>query len=185
MKFRYVINPRAIALLGLMAILAVILAISVSPLHAQSPPVNNADQPALDVEVLVDGLSRPWDLTFTPDETMLFTQRSGVLSARLTDGTVQTITADFSDFRASGEGGFMAILVDPNFSSEPPLLHVPDALQPQGSAGHRVDHQHRLYRGNPRLRPSCRRHTGRRQAQRLPAAIRPERLPVDRDRGRR
>ena len=117
MKFRYVINPRAIALLGLMAILAVILAISVSPLHAQSPPVNNADQPALDVEVLVDGLSRPWDLTFTPDETMLFTQRGGVLSARLTDGTVQTITADMSDFRASGEGGLMGIIVDPSFNS--------------------------------------------------------------------
>ena len=117
MKFRYVINPRAIALLGLMAILAVILAISVSPLYAQSPPVNNADQPALDVEVLVDGLSRPWDLTFTPDETMLFTQRGGVLSARLTDGTVQTITADMSDFRASGEGGLMGIIVDPSFNS--------------------------------------------------------------------
>ena len=114
MKFRYVINPRAIALLGLMAILAVILANSVSPLHAQSP----ADQPALDVEVLVDGLNRPWDLSFTPDETMLFTQRSGVLSARLTDGTVQTITADFSDFRASGEGGLMGIVVDPSFGSD-------------------------------------------------------------------
>ena len=59
----------------------------------------------------------PWDLDFTPDETMLFTQRSGILSARLTDGTVQTVTADFSDFRASGEGGFMAILVDPNFNA--------------------------------------------------------------------
>ena len=117
MKFRYVMNPRAIALLGLMAILAVILASSVSPLHAQSLPVNNADQPALDVEVLVDGLSRPWDLTFTPDETMLFTQRGGVLSARLTDGTVQTITADMSDFRASGEGGLMGIIVDPSFNS--------------------------------------------------------------------
>ena len=80
--------------------------------------MNNADQPALDVEVLVDGLSRPWDLTFTPDETMLFTQRSGVLSARLTDGTVQTITADFSDFRASGEGGLMGIVVDPSFGSD-------------------------------------------------------------------
>ena len=110
-------TPRAIALLGLMAILAVILASSVSPLHAQSLPVNNADQPALDVEVLVDGLSRPWDITFTPDETMLFTQRSGVLSARLTDGTVQTITADMSDFRASGEGGLMGIVVDPSFGS--------------------------------------------------------------------
>ena len=48
---------------------------------------------------------------------MLFTQRSGVLRARLTDGTVQTVTADFSDLRASGETGLMGIVVDPGFAS--------------------------------------------------------------------
>ena len=48
---------------------------------------------------------------------MLFTQRAGVLSSRLTDGTVQTITADLSDLFASGETGLMGIVVDPRFSS--------------------------------------------------------------------
>ena len=75
------------------------------------------DGPVLNVHVLVDGLHIPWDLTFTPDETMLFTQRSGVLNSRLPDGTVQTITADMGDLRASQEGGLMAILVDPGFVS--------------------------------------------------------------------
>ena len=98
----------------LAAILA-ILAIAPDRADARSVDVSNGG-PNIDVDVLVDGLSVPWDLDFTPDDTMLFTQRSGILSARLTDGTVQTVTADFSDFRASGEGGFMAILVDPNFN---------------------------------------------------------------------
>ena len=93
-----------------------ILAIAPERADARSVAVSNGG-PDIDVDVLVDGLSVPWDLDFTPDETMLFTQRSGILSARLTDGTVQTVTADFSDFRASGEGGFMAILVDPNFNA--------------------------------------------------------------------
>ena len=48
---------------------------------------------------------------------MLFTERGGVLSSRLTDGTVQTVTADFSDLYVSGEAGLMAIVVDPDFSS--------------------------------------------------------------------
>ena len=99
----------------LAAVLA-ILAIAPERADARSVAVSNGG-PDIDVDVLVDGLSVPWDLDFTPDETMLFTQRSGILSARLTDGTVQTVTADFSDFRASGEGGFMAILVDPNFNA--------------------------------------------------------------------
>ena len=99
----------------LAAVLA-ILAIAPERADARSVAVSNGG-PDIDVDVLVDGLSVPWDLDFTPDETMLFTQRSGILSARLTDGTVQIVTADFSDFRASGEGGFMAILVDPNFNA--------------------------------------------------------------------
>ena len=99
----------------LAAILA-ILAIAPDRADARSVDVSNGG-PNIDVDVLVDGLSVPWDLDFTPDDTMLFTQRSGILSALLTDGTVQTVTADFSDFRASGEGGFMAILVDPNFNA--------------------------------------------------------------------
>ena len=73
--------------------------------------------PDITVVELVSGLSIPWDLAFTPDGTMLFTQRSGVLSARLTDGTVQTVTADFGDLYASGEAGLMAIVIDPSFAS--------------------------------------------------------------------
>ena len=48
---------------------------------------------------------------------MLFTQRGGVLSARLADGTVQTVSAELGDLFARGETGLMAIVVDPGFAS--------------------------------------------------------------------
>ena len=74
--------------------------------------------PALKVTTLVSGLTIPWDIAFTPDGTMLFTQRGGVLSARLADGTVQTVSAELGDLFARGETGLMAIVVDPDFASD-------------------------------------------------------------------
>ena len=54
-----------------------------------------ASSPPLTVVTFVTGLTVPWDLDFTPDGTMLFTERRGVLKARLTDGAVQEIAAGF------------------------------------------------------------------------------------------
>jgi glucose/arabinose dehydrogenase len=48
---------------------------------------------------------------------MFFTERSGRLSARRIDGSVQQLTADLSDLWVSGETGLMGIESDPNFLS--------------------------------------------------------------------
>ena len=80
--------------------------------RAESEPV-----PSITVRTLVSGLTIPWDIAFTPNGTMLYTERSGVLSSRLKDGTVRTVTADMSDLFASGETGLMAIVVDPEFET--------------------------------------------------------------------
>ena len=85
--------------------------------QAQGISATQIAPPNLRVATLVSGLSIPWDIAFTPDGTMLFTQRAGVLSSRLADGTVQTIGADFGDLFASGETGLMGIVVDPAFVS--------------------------------------------------------------------
>ena len=78
---------------------------------------DRAPAPKLSVTTLISGVSIPWDMAFTPDGTMLFTRRSGVMSSRLTNGTVQAVTADLADLYASGEAGLMAIVVDPGFTS--------------------------------------------------------------------
>ena len=85
--------------------------------RAQGVSASQIAPPDLRVATLVSGLSIPWDIAFTPDGTMLFTQRAGVLSGRLANGTVQTIGAEFGDLFASGETGLMGIVVDPDFSS--------------------------------------------------------------------
>ncbi len=90
---------------------------SASGESAQGASTLEASPPDIRVTTLVSGLSIPWDIAFTPDGTMLFTQRSGVLSSRLPDGTVQTISADVSDLFVGGEVGLMAIVVDPRFST--------------------------------------------------------------------
>ena len=76
-----------------------------------------ASSPPLTVVTLVSGLTIPWDLGFTPDGTMLFTERRGVLKARLSDGAVQGIAAGFSDLFVGGTAGLQALVVDPNFVS--------------------------------------------------------------------
>ena len=85
--------------------------------QAQGVSSNEITPTDLEVGTLVSGLSIPWDIAFTPDGTMLFTQRAGVLSSRLADSTVQTIDAEFGDVFARGETGLMGIVVDPGFAS--------------------------------------------------------------------
>ena len=78
---------------------------------AEPPP------PELLVSTLVSGLSIPWDLDFTPDGTMLFTEKRGVLRSRGADGTIRRVNAEMGDLFAVGETGLMGIVVDPDFAS--------------------------------------------------------------------
>ena len=71
--------------------------------------------PELTVTELVTGLTHPWDIAFTPDGTMLFTERDDGLRVRLTDGTVRQVTADFSDLNFGGTAGLLALVLDPDF----------------------------------------------------------------------
>ena len=73
--------------------------------------------PELTVTELVTGLTYPWDIAFTPDGTMLFTERDDGLRVRLTDGTVRQVTADFSDLNFGGTAGLLALVLDPDFVS--------------------------------------------------------------------
>lgn len=69
--------------------------------------------PTLETEVLIEGLENVWDLGFLPNDTLLFTERPGRLSA-LVDGEkklIETLPNVFAD----GEGGLMGLAVDVDF----------------------------------------------------------------------
>ena len=73
--------------------------------------------PALTVQNLITGLTLPRDIGFTPDGAMLFTERGGILSVRLADGTVRPVTADLSDLQAAARGVLMSLAIDPDFAT--------------------------------------------------------------------
>jgi len=77
-----------------------------------------ADAPALDVEVVLDGLDHPWDVAQAPDGTLLVDQRGGGFTAVLPDGTAQEVDADLDDLWADGETGLMGLVLDPAFAQD-------------------------------------------------------------------
>lgn len=74
--------------------------------------------PRLSVETVVGGLSFPWDLGFTPDGSMLFTERGGTLSALApgTDAPVPIELRGNEDFLAIWDLGLLGLAVDPDFA---------------------------------------------------------------------
>src|SRR3954469_17725257 len=79
-------------------------------------PSAPSGSPALDVEVVADGLDHPWDVARAPDGTLLFDERAGGLTAVLPDGSLQGVDADFGDLFAQGETGLMGLVLDPDFA---------------------------------------------------------------------
>lgn len=70
--------------------------------------------PDISASVLVSGLEHPWDIDFLPDETMIFSERSGELS-KLVDNK-KTVIESPDDISGGGEGGLLGIAIDPEFN---------------------------------------------------------------------
>jgi glucose/arabinose dehydrogenase len=81
-----------------------------TPALATTPPA-----PTLTGSVSVSGLTNPWDLAFTPDGTMIFTERTGRICA-LVNGVPITLTT-LPDVVVGGEGGLLGLAIDPDFAS--------------------------------------------------------------------
>lgn len=88
--------------------------------HLQSQS-KSEEEPRLTRTVVLSGLSDPWDLTFTPDGAMLFTEKCRGLSVRRADGSVHRLfgTKDSAvvapDFFCQGQSGMHGVAVDPDF----------------------------------------------------------------------
>ena len=80
-------------------------------------------EPKLVRTVLLSGLKNPWDLAFTPDGAMLFTEKCRGLSVRRANGTIRHLfgTAGAAvvanDFFCQGQSGMLGVAVDPEFTN--------------------------------------------------------------------
>lgn len=88
---------------------------TVTPAVPDNSPVapTSGQLPELDSEIVVNSLSNVWDLAFLPDETILFTERDGLISK--TANGRKVVLHTISDIFARGEGGLMGLAVDPEF----------------------------------------------------------------------
>ena len=85
--------------------------------NAAAPAVTTTSQPGtpeLTATKVIEGLTRPWDIAFLPDGTLLFSERNGSVS-KLMNGQ-KVVLGEPSDVNAIGEGGMMGLAVDPEFA---------------------------------------------------------------------
>jgi glucose/arabinose dehydrogenase len=75
-----------------------------------------AGTPTLARTVLLGGLQNPWDMAFTPDGAMLYTERSRGLSVRLANGTTRLLVRP-NDLVAQGQSGMLGVAIDPQFAT--------------------------------------------------------------------
>jgi glucose/arabinose dehydrogenase len=86
------------------------------------PSTSRGDAPALTRTVVLDGLDGPWDLAFTPDGALLFTEKCRGLSVRRADGARHVLfgragaAVAAPDFFCEGQSGAHGVAVDPEFT---------------------------------------------------------------------
>ena len=109
----------AYTLAGVLWTASIGLAATSLPALAAAP---SAETPRLTRSVFMSGLQNPWDIAFTPDGVMLFTEKCRGLSARLADGkTVRLFGTSGTalvapDLFCQGQSGVHGIAVDPDFA---------------------------------------------------------------------
>ncbi len=92
------------------------------PLPLPIDPGNGA-VPTLSRTTLMTGVSAPWDIAFTSDGSMLFTEKCRGLSVRFADGTVTRLFANSgsalaaSDLTCDGQSGALGVALDPAFAT--------------------------------------------------------------------
>lgn len=103
---------------------SIVSALLILLLSASTVPATMAkagQPPDLNRTVLLSGLSSPWDLAFTPEEALLFTEKCRGLSVRRADGTMHRLfgtagaTVVAEDLFCQGQSGMLGVAVDPEF----------------------------------------------------------------------
>jgi glucose/arabinose dehydrogenase len=109
----------AFILAGVLCGASIVFAQTLPPKSAAAP---STETPRLTQTVVMSGLQNPWDIAFTPDGVMLFTEKCRGVSARLADGkTVRLFGTSgsaliASDLFCQGQSGVHGIAVDPDFA---------------------------------------------------------------------
>lgn len=130
-----------IATIAMVVLTSSLIAVTRPP---ASLSATSAEAPKLTRTVVMTGLQEPWDIAFTPDGVMLFTEKCRGLSARLPDKkTVRLFGTSGSalvapDLFCEGQSGVHGIAVDPDFAKGTRDIYVYIASNLRKPATNRV-----------------------------------------------
>lgn len=91
--------------------------------QSSSDPPSPAVAPQLERSVVLSGLQSPWDLAFTPDGALLFTEKCRGLSVRDASGVTRHLFGTSgaavlaSDLDCPGQSGMQGVAIDPEFAT--------------------------------------------------------------------
>jgi glucose/arabinose dehydrogenase len=72
----------------------------------------------LKTEIISEDLDTPWSMTFTNDNRLLVTERTGsVVEILLDQGNQKRKIKEFPQIQGSGEEGLMSIVIDPEYNT--------------------------------------------------------------------
>lgn len=117
-------------------------------------------QTALNIEVIAEGLSKPWGIISLPDGHLLITEKTGTLRIADQDGQLSNLITGLPAVNSNGQGGLLDIVADPDFQANRMIYWTFSENHPGGTtttvakgrlaeAGTHVDNVSILFRAEP------------------------------------
>lgn len=86
--------------------------------QVQTPPT----KAEINIEVLTNNLSQPWELAWGPDNFIWMTERGGRVSRVDPSSGVITVVANIQEVVSRGEGGLLGMALHPDFATTPQVF---------------------------------------------------------------
>jgi glucose/arabinose dehydrogenase len=103
-----------IKLLGILFLIFI-----VSCKKSSKPPESSLPEKAIDIQILTQNLSLPWDLVWGPDNMIWMTERGGKISRVNPSNGSLNVLITIPEVKSIGEGGLLGMAIHPDFSTNP------------------------------------------------------------------
>lgn len=96
-----------------------------NPAQSQEPP----SDAVVDIKVLANGLTQPWELVWGPDNFIWMTERDGKVSRVDPASGKVTLVAQLPEVVSRGEGGLLGMALHPDFAASPEVFLAYDYVK--------------------------------------------------------
>jgi glucose/arabinose dehydrogenase len=125
-----------------MAVIASAMLLSATTVYADGHASKGMNVPKIGSMVVMSGLENPWDMTFTSDGSMFYTEKCKGLSVKTSSGKINKLYGmkdskgyknSGNDLFCSGQAGMLGVELDPNFKKNRVLYLYSTSTKYHGS----------------------------------------------------